>query len=87
MKTATEIVSRRCSLDEAGESNSGHLFSSVPAHILDYNFSGFGDDASECKRFIVSIQAIPVCLKTLLLTLVRGHEEIRLVLNCELPLC
>lgn len=60
MKTATKIVSRRCSLDEAGESNSGHLFSYVPAHILDYNFSGFGDDASECKRFIVSIQAIPV---------------------------
>lgn len=87
MTTATEL-----SLEGVALAKQRHLvqvihLSYTPLPTLDYNFSGYGNDVLECKKFVVPIQAIPICLKTLLLTLIRGHEEIKLALICELPPC
>lgn len=86
MKTATELF-LGVALAKQRHLIQVTYLSYTPLPTLDYNFSGFGNDVLGCKKLIVSIQAIPTCLKTLLLTLIRGHEEIKLAFICELPPC
>lgn len=87
MKTAIELFLEGVALTQQRRLIQVIHLSYTPLPTLGYIFSGYGNDVLECKKFVVSIQAIPICLKTLLLTLIRGHEEIKLALICELPPC
>lgn len=87
MKTVTKLFLEGVSLTKQRCLIQVIYLSYIPLPTLDYIFSGYGNDVLECKTFVVSIQDIPICLKTLLLTLIRGHEEIKLALICELPPC